>query len=386
MFDATLQQRLDARNNNFLLRSQQQIEPNEGMFINLDGKKTLSFSSNNYLGLSQHPAVIKACQNALRKYGVGSGSAYLVCGYTDLHKLLEDKLAEFLNYPRVLLVSSGYMANTGIISTLFSSQDEIYADKQCHASIIDGCLMSRATTKRYPHCNLATLEKHCQRSAPNKLIITEGLFGMDGDVAPLDKIHRIATKNNTLIMVDDAHGIGVLGQRGRGALELYNLGQKEVAILVGTLGKAFGSYGAFVAGSALIIDNLIQQMRPYLYTTALPPMVAAASLASLKIIQEDESRRKNLHALIRYYRKCAHQLGMKTSNSNTPIQPLVLGCPQKTLEISRQLGLKGLYVKAIRPPTVPQSSSRLRITLCAEHTRSHIDFLLESLSHAIKIS
>lgn len=385
MLRLKLRQNLEERSIHFLLRTQEKIEATDGVYLSLNGMKYLSFATNNYLGLAHHPQVMKACHSALKKYGVGSGSAYLVSGYTSLHAELEEKLAEFLNYPRVLLLSSGYLANTGIISALFSKNDEIFADKLIHASLIDGCLASKAIFRRYPHSHMDTLESYCKNStAKNKVIISEGLFGMDGTIAPLDKIQNIAQQNNAMVLIDDAHGVGVLGKNGRGSIEHFNLGIKEVPILVGTLGKAFGSYGAFVASDALIIDTLTQLTRTYLYTTAIPAAMAAASIASLQLIKEESWRRDNLQELINHFRQGLKQFSIPCLESQTPIQPILMPSNQKALELSQKLRLKGIFVKAIRPPTVP--SPRLRITITAEHTKAQLDRLLEGLVNEIKVS
>lgn len=376
---------LAERATDFKLRTRKSIDWTNGVTVSLAGKKYLTFSSNNYLGLAQHPKVVQACQNSLEEFGVGSGSAYLIAGFTSPHQELEEKLAEFLQYPKVLLFSSGYLTNTGVISALFTSKDDIFVDKLSHASLVDGAIASKANLKRYPHCQMEILKAFCQQScAENKLIVTDGLFGMDGVIAPLDQISVIASQSNAMVLVDDAHAIGILGAKGRGSLEHYGLGVKEIPILVGTLGKAFGSYGAFVASTELIIDSLIQLTRTYLYTTAIPPSLASASLASLRIIQEENWRREKLTDLIHYFRKGASELNIPCTESFTPIQPIMLGSCENTLTVSEKLFSKGIYVKAIRPPTVPKGSSRLRITLTAEHSRSDIDYLLEALSDAIR--
>jgi 8-amino-7-oxononanoate synthase len=384
MFNLRLEDTLANRKSAFQLRSHTQLEGTTDVTFRHAGQEYLSFSSNNYLGLANHPQVVKACEQALQKYGVGSGSAYLISGYTKAHQELEEELAHFLGYPQVLVFSCGYMANLGAISGLFSKSDNIFADKLNHASLVDGCLSSKASFERYPHCDHQILAR--QLATPtinNKLIVTEGLFGMDGTVAPLREITALAKQHNAMILLDDAHAIGVLGPSGKGTSELYDLSPDALPILTGSFGKAFGSYGAFVAGSHLIIENLKQVARTYIYTTAIPPAIACASLASLKVMQQEGWRRDQINELIRYFKKCATQLNLPQSDSQTAIQPIILGSSEKALKVSQNLLEQGIFVRAIRPPTVPKGSARLRITLTAQHSKHHIDILLERLAYAI---
>lgn len=382
MHDLVLSNTLASRKKNFELRELVPIQQSDGVYVYLDGQRYLSFSSNNYLGLSNHPEVIQACQMALKKLGVGSGSAYLISGYANQHHELEERLADFLKYPRVLLFSCGYMANAGIISALFNKHS-IFADKLNHASLVDGCLSS-SKLKRYPHCNMAYLQKLLMRSQDSqKLIVSEGLFGMDGTLAPLQELYEQCKLHQSRLLIDDAHGIGSLGEEGRGTLELAGLGYNEIPILVGTLGKAFGTYGAFVASSDLVIQSIIQLARTYLYTTAIPPAIAAASCASLKIIQEEPWRRHKIRELVLYFQKVADQLGIRYLPSSTQIQLIMLRDSQTSMTMSEQLLHKGILVKAIRPPTVPRTSARLRVSITSEHTRQQIDYLMEGLQHAL---
>ncbi len=381
MLDLKLQNMLKQRQQNFELRNHLAIDNFSGAWVRLGDKEYLSFSTNNYLGLLNHPKVIAACQTALARFGVGSGSAYLVSGYTSAHQELEERLAAFLGYPKVLMFSSGYMANIGIIPALFTDYC-IFADKLNHASLLDGCLAAKGYLRRYPHRQMAFLEKLLQPTEKkNCAIISEGLFGMDGTIAPLAEIYQLAVANKATILIDDAHGIGTIGLRGRGTLELYGYGFKEVPILIGTLGKSFGTYGAFVASSQLIIESLTQLTRTYLYTTALPPAIAAASIASLKLIQEEPWRRQKIRELTDYFKLSARQLGIPCIFSETPIQIILLKSNQKSLEISQQLFDRGILIKAIRPPTVPKESARLRVTITAEHTKQQINHLMENLKY-----
>jgi 8-amino-7-oxononanoate synthase len=370
-----LEESLIQRKNNFEFRDH-----------SVQGKNYLSFATNDYLGLANHPAVVSACENALKKYGVGSSSAYLIAGYTKAHQELEEALANFLGFKATLVFSCGYMANLGVVSSLFSKHDVIFADKLSHASLIDGAIASKANFKRYPHCDVNSLNNLCeldQQSNGNKLIITEGVFGMDGTVAPLKEISAISKRNNAMLLVDDTHGIGILGHEGQGSLKACNLESNCADILTSSFGKAFGTYGAFVASSHVIIESLKQFARTYLYTTAIPPAIASATLASLNIIQTENWRRQKLLELVQYFRLCANQLGIPLTSSQTAIQPIILGSSEKALRVSQYLQERGLVVKAIRPPTVPFASARIRISLTVQHQKHHIDYLMENLVHAI---
>lgn len=335
--------------------------------------KFVSFAGNDYLGLSQHPQVIKAAQNALNDYGFGAGASQLISGYTKEHYLLEQELAEFIGAEKVLLFSTGYMANLAVVTALAEPKHNLAIDKFCHASIIDACRLSGSKFKRYLHANINHLE---QILAQNKyhFVITEGVFSMSGDIAPLSELTKLTKKFNTTLIVDDAHGIGVLGKKGKGCIEHYNI--ENPPILVGTFGKAFGGFGAFVAGSKNLIEYLIQFARPLIYTTALPPAIAAANRASLKIIQAETWRREQLTELIAYFRQVAEQLNIKLLDSITPIQVSVIGDAKKALAMGEKLQQAGFLVAVIRPPTVSPKSSRLRISLKVTHTKIQIEQLL----------
>lgn len=388
MFEIKLQKLLEERRQNHLLRKRFCHNTACETDLLIDNKKYLSFSSNNYLGLANHPIVRTQCKKAISKYGIGSGSAYLISGYTFPHQALEEALAHFLNFPRVLLFSSGYMANLGVLYALTSIDAmAIFADKYIHASLLDGCVANKIKLRRYPHCHMGALETLCSPTLlSNKLIVSEGLFGMDGTIAPLHELHHIAKKYQAMTLLDDAHGIGVMGASGRGTLEHHKLSHTDITFLTGTLGKAFGSYGAFVASSTDFIEAIVQLARTYLYTTALPPIIAIASLESLKIIQNEPWRREKLFSLINYFTKCTQQLGLPFVTTQTPIQPLLIGDNQKAIMISQRLLTKNIFVKAILPPTVPHNKARLRITLTSLHTHQHIDYLLETLADVFKES
>ncbi|MBU0745003.1 MAG: 8-amino-7-oxononanoate synthase [Gammaproteobacteria bacterium] len=345
----------------------------------------LSFSSNDYLGLANHPDVIRACEDGLKKYGCGSGSSQLLGGYSFAHKALEEELAGFLGYERVLLFSTGYMANLGVITTLFAGRDKsIFIDRFSHASIIDGCHYPRINFRRYKHLDVQDLNRILSsQDSKQKIIITEGVFSMDGDMAPLSNLVKIAEQNNGLLMLDDAHGIGVLGSQGRGTINYYGATSKQVPILVGTFGKSFGTFGAFVAGSKVVIESLIQFARTSIYTTSLPPAIVEATRTSLKLLQQDDWRRDHLAVLIKRFRKKACQLGLPLLASRTPIQALIIGKASCAESIAAHLKELGILVALVRPPTVPVNTSRLRISLTASHTEENIDCLLDLLNQVI---
>ncbi len=350
--------------------------------FNANNADLLAFTSNDYLGLSRHPKVIEALQCGAEKYGVSSGAAHLVNGHTAAHHALEEELAEFTGYPRALLFSSGYQANLGIQQALLGRNDRVIHDKLNHASLLDGALMSRAKLFRYAHADPEMLQKIIEKSHSGEtLVATDGVFSMDGDIAPLPEIATICEAHNAWLLVDDAHGFGVHGERGRGTVSKFELDSQSGSILMGTLGKALGAAGAFVAGSEALIETLIQQARTYIYTTASPPAVAEATRAALKIVgnEEGEQLRENLQARIAQFRQGAKQLGLPLMPSETAIQPILLGSTEKAMQFSQALEKQGILVTAIRPPTVPEGSARLRVTFSAKHTALEVEQLLEIL-------
>jgi len=377
---------LEQRKAEHLYRSRKVLESPQSVEPIINGKKVLSFCSNDYLGLANHPDVIQRFKKAADEYGVGSGSAHLVSGHSAEHHALEEELADFMGTERALLFSTGYMANLGVVSALCDRHSEIYEDKLNHASLLDAALLSRAKRIRYPHLDMNNLEQRLSASDANcsnkitKFIISDGVFSMDGDLAPLDKLIYAAEKNNATLMIDDAHGIGVLGKKGKGIVEHFGLASKHVPVLVGTLGKAFGTAGAFVAGSEALIETLIQKSRSYIFTTAMPAAVAAATRTSLQLLEKESWRREKLQSLIRQFRKGAEELGLDLMDSMTAIQPIVIGSSEQTLALSEKLLEKKILIRAIRPPTVPEGTARLRITFSAIHTEEHIDKLLAVLN------
>jgi 8-amino-7-oxononanoate synthase len=344
----------------------------------VDGRPMLSFCSNDYLGLANHPEVVAALCRGAERWGVGSGTAHLVNGHCAAHEALEEELADFTGRPRALLFSTGYMANLGVISALAGRGDTVFEDRLNHASLLDGALLSRATLRRYPHGDPAALGRMAAEGPP-RLIATDGVFSMDGDLAPIRALARIAREAGAWLLVDDAHGLGVLGREGRGTLNHLGLDARAVPILMGTLGKALGTFGAFVAGSEELIETLVQRARSYIYTTAAPPALAEATRTSLAIARREAWRRERLQTLIQRLRAGAAQLGLPLADSSTPIQPLMAGNAARALAWGQGLESAGILVTPIRPPTVPEGTARLRITLSAAHTESDVDRLLDAL-------
>ncbi len=375
-----LQKELDERKAQHLYRSRRISEGAQQPEMVIDGKSVTNFCSNDYLGLANHEAVKQAFIEGIKTYGAGSGAAHLVNGHAKAHHALEEELAEFTGYPRALLFSTGYMANLGLAQALIGKGDTVLGDRLNHASLIDGGLLSGARFQRYAHNNVAQLEQKLANAKGETLVLTDGVFSMDGDIANIPNIARSCKKHEAWLMVDDAHGFGVLGEHGKGSLEHFQLSQKEVPIYMATLGKALGTSGAFIAGSEALIETLIQKARPYIYTTATPPAVAEATRASLKLIQTQPELREQLNSNINYFRNCAKHSDIKLSESQTAIQPIIIGDEEQVVSMSEQLLEKGLLVTAIRPPTVPKGTARLRVTLSAAHTKQQIDQLIEALT------
>jgi len=367
-----------------LYRSRQVIDGPQGVEVRVDGRVLLSFCSNDYLGLANHPAVVAAFHQGLDEYGAGSGAAHLITGHSRAHHALEEELADFTGRPRVLLFSTGYMANLGAMVALVGRGDRVFEDHSNHASLLDGARLSGARLVRYRHSDTQDLERRLQSApAAECLVATDGVFSMEGDVAPLEQLAAVAARQAAWLLVDDAHGLGVVGPGGRGAVAQVGLGLEQVPVLVGTLGKAFGTFGAFVAGSEALIETLIQQARTYIYTTAPPPAVAAATRVALQLVRDGDGLREQLDLLVRRFRAGAAQLGLELADSTTPIQPLLVGAAATALRLSEALREKGILVTAIRPPTVPDGSARLRITLSAAHSETQVDRLLEALERTV---
>ena len=378
--DATLQARLNLRREEHLYRTRLNVASGCSSTLSVEGRSLINFCSNDYLGLAGHPDIGLALKQAADVYGTGSGASHLVSGHSVVHHKLEEQLAEYTGRPRALLFSTGYMANIGAINALIGRRDLVLQDQLNHASLLDGGRLSQADFQRYKHVDMASLEQRLeQSSAERKLIVTDGVFSMDGNLAPLREISRLAEKHSAWLMVDDAHGVGVLGQQGGGLVEELNMTVEQVPVLVGTLGKSFGTFGAFVAGSEALIETLIQFSRSYIYTTALPPAIAAATLASLKIVREESWRRDKLVQIVARFRRGAQQIGLQLAESNTPIQPVLINNDEKVMQVGQQLRAAGFLVGAIRPPTVPVGTGRLRITFSADHSEEQVDQLVAAL-------
>lgn len=379
--DAQLAPELAALKERSLYRLRRVLEGPQGAEVALEGRRYLNFSSNDYLGLASHPALAEAARKGIAEYGVGAGAAHLVTGHSRAHHAFEEELAAFTGRPQALLFSSGYMANLGLASALLKRGDRVLEDRLNHASLLDAGLLSGARFARYAHGDVADLKTHLAATDGRTLVMTDGVFSMDGDVAPLPELARVTDAAGAFLMVDDAHGFGVLGANGRGSPEHHGLGAAEVPVYMATLGKACGGFGAFVAGSEALVESLIQGARTYIYTTATPPALAEAGRAALKLLMSEGWRREHLKTLIARFRTGAEQLGLKLMPSDTAIQPLLVGESDAALKLSAALREQGMLVVAIRPPTVPAGTARLRITLTAAHSEDHVDRLLDALKN-----
>jgi 8-amino-7-oxononanoate synthase len=354
-----------------------ELKDESGVVIDVDGRQLIDFSSNDYLGLARHPEVAATMSAAALRYGAGSRASHLVTGHGREHELLEQELAVFTGRERALLFSTGYMANLAAIAAFAERGEVALLDRLNHASLIDAALLSGARLARYAHADVAAAERELSDAVT--VIATDGVFSMDGDVAPLPQLAEAAKAHRAWLLVDDAHGLGVLGRTGRGTLEHFGLGETEVPVLVGTLGKAFGSAGAFVAGPSAAIEWLMQKARTYRYTTAMPQPVAAATRKALEVSQRESWRRERVLALTARLRAAAARRGVPLTDSITPIQPILLGSSEAALQAQEELAASGFWAVAIRPPTVPRGTARLRITLSAAHTEEQVDALAEAL-------
>lgn len=377
--------RLKQRDDQHLYRHRPLVFSPQQPQMQINGVHCINFCSNDYLGLANHPQIKQTLIEALQSQTVsyGSGAAHLVTGHHLEHHLLEDELADWLGVERVLLFSTGFMANLAVLQTFTQKGDLILGDKLNHASLVDGALHSEADFKRYPHRDLKSLEKRLKAAKDSQqqpIIVTDGVFSMDGDLAPLEAIQALAQRYQAWSIIDDAHGFGVLGQQGRGTLNHFGLKPDNNTLQIGTLGKAFGCSGAFVAGSQVAIEAMIQFARPYIYTTATPQLNAIAVREALKIIQQADNRRQKLQTLIEQFQTGAQQIGLKLLASPTAIQPILLNDSQRALQWSNALKQQGFWVAAIRPPTVPKNQARLRVTLSAEHSTVQLQNLLSALS------
>jgi 8-amino-7-oxononanoate synthase len=374
---------LDARGLRRRRRTVRRGNP-ESAEIELDGRRCVDFCSNDYLGLAAHPQVIEAFIDAARMHGVGARASHLVTGHQTEHEALEQELAAFTGRERAIVFSTGYMANLGLVRALAGRDAVVYGDQLNHASLIDGGRLSGAKLQRYPHGDVAALEQQlAAQESGTALVLTDGVFSMDGDLAPLPALAAACSKCGAYLAVDDAHGLGVIGETGRGILEHFGLSPTQVLALVGTFGKAFGTFGAFVAGSEDLIETLIQRARTYIYTTALPPAVATATRAALAVSISEPWRRERVLALTRRFRELALAAGITLGTSETPIQPILMGSADSAMRASNVLLERGFFVAAIRPPTVPADTSRLRITFSAAHRDSDVEGLVAALTEIV---
>jgi 8-amino-7-oxononanoate synthase len=379
MLFSSLHDALERLDEQGLRRSRRVLESPQGERVRVDGRKLLAFCSNDYLGLADHPALIAAAREGAELWGVGAGASHLICGHHAAHEMLEGRLAEFVGLPAALLFSSGYMANAGVVTALLSRHDAIFADRLNHASLNDAALVSRAKFLRYPHFNLDVLDRLLATSkAKTKLVASDAVFSMDGDIAPVPKLLQLCERHDAWLLLDDAHGFGVLDDQGRGTLSHLGVGSPRI-IYMATLGKAAGVFGAFVAGQSVMIETLIQRARSYVYTTAAPPLLAHALLASLERIRKDGWRRERLRELIAALKRRLKLSRWRLAESETAIQPLIIGESGEAMRAAAALYDNGIWVAAIRPPTVPQGTARLRISLSAAHEIADVNRLVETL-------
>ncbi len=363
-----------------LLRTRKTLETGCSTHVSVDGKPLLAFCSNDYLGLASHPAIQEAVCKAVRQWGTGSGGSHVVNGHMTPHQMLEEALAQFVGADRVLYYSTGYMANIGVVPTLVGRGDAVFADRLNHASLIDAVQLSRADHRRYAHKDMGQLEKMLASSdAKRKLILSDAVFSMDGDVAPLKELLDLAEQYDAWLVLDDAHGFGVLGQEGRGSLDHFGIPFHPRLVYIGTLGKAAGVSGAFVAGSSTVIEWLMQRSRSYIFTTASSPVIAAALLASLELVRQGEDRRGQLRQLAKSLHEGLQGTAWRILPSFTAIHPIIVGENDAVLKVSDALMDRGIWVPAIRPPTVPKGQARLRISLSASHTLADVGRLVSAL-------
>ncbi|KAF1686904.1 8-amino-7-oxononanoate synthase [Pseudoxanthomonas broegbernensis] len=365
-------------------RRRRTVTRRDGVRVEVDGRWLTGFCSNDYLGLASQFEVGAALQDAAAREGAGAGASHLVCGHHALHEQLEREMADWLGVPRALLFGSGFAANLAVQQALLLEEDDVCVqDRLNHASLIDATRLAGCRLRRYPHLDAEGAMRQLRNATGGAaMLATDGVFSMDGDIAPLRALARVARDEQALLYVDDAHGIGVVGPQGRGSIAEAGLGVDEVPLHLATLGKALGGYGAVVAGDAGLIEHLAGTARPYLYTTALPPALAAASLAALKLARRDDWRRERLHELIELFRAGAGRLGLDLMASTTPIQPLLCGGEAAASAMSAAVEAAGFMVTAIRPPTVPEGRSRLRVTLSALHTPPQVQALLAAIAQA----
>ena len=363
-----------------LRRTRRVLDSPQGTRVRVEGRALLNFSSNDYLGLANDARLREAALRAVDEYGVGAGASPLVSGHLRVHHEAEERFAAFAALPRALLFGSGYLANLGILAALADREAHVFSDALNHACLIDGARLSRAQVTVYPHRDLGALAEGLSTSkAPVRIVATDSVFSMDGDVAPVPQLVELCERHDAWLVLDDAHGIGVLGATGHGTLEHFGLRSPRI-VYMATLGKALGGYGAFVAGEAQVVEWLVQRARTYIYSTALPPMAAAVAIRALELVGEDPSLLANLRLRIDELHAALRRIGFQGELTPTAIQPVILGAAGRALEASAKLAAQGFLVPAIRPPTVPEGTSRLRISLCAAHGEGDIEALAAALA------
>lgn len=378
-----IEQELERLKQEGLYRRLRRVDGEQGPTLCLDGREVINLCSNNYLGLANHPVLRAAARQAVERYGCGSGASRLISGNMALHEELEDRIARLKGTEAALVFNTGFQANIGLIATLVGEGDTVFSDALNHASIIDGCRLSRARTVVYPHCDLNRLEEELKkaRGEGRKVVVTETVFSMDGDVAPLEAIVGLAERHGAMVMVDEAHATGVFGPNGAGVVAQTGLGSRVLAQM-GTLGKALGSFGAYVAGSRKLRELLINRCRSFIYTTSLPPSVLASAAAAIDLVVREPERRRSLWEKCERFRGDLTEMGFSLGRSQSQIFPLIVGDAAACMTMSERLLHKGIFAQGIRPPTVPQGTSRLRMTLMATHTEDHLERALEALHEA----
>ena len=376
----TIEDGLENLRQRSLLRRRRSVESACGPELVVDGRSVLAFASNDYLGLAADPALIEAAREGAGRYGVGAGASHLISGHYAPHQALEERLAAFVGMERALYFSTGFMANLGVVTSLVGANDAVFSDQLNHASLIDGIRLSGAEKHIYSHRDLAALEAMLSAcTAANKLVVSDAVFGMDGDQAPLPELLELCERHDARLVVDDAHGFGVQGPQGRGSLAKFGIASPRV-VYIGTLGKAAGVSGAFAAGADEVIEWLLQSARSYIFTTGAPPLLAHALLASLDLIERGDHRRAHLARLIAQLRAGLRLKRWRLSDSTTAIQPLIIGANDEALRIGARLYESGLWIPVIRPPTVPEGTSRLRISLSSAHTPAQVERLVTALN------
>jgi len=369
-----------------LSRRRRIVTGSQGPYVQVDGKRLLAFCSNDYLGLAGHPAIVEAAKAGLDAYGTGAGASALISGHTAAHAALEERLASFVGAPRALYFSTGYMASLGTIPALAGRGDTVFSDALNHACLIDAARLSRADVRVFPHGDMGSLERMLADCAsPTKLVATDAVFSMDGDIAPLRELLALCERHDAWLVIDDAHGFGVLGRGGRGTLAHLGLASPRI-VYIGTLGKAAGVAGAFVAGEEALVEWLVQRARTYVFTTGSAPALAAALVVSLELIEHDEWRRERLRALVTRLRSGLAALPWRLATSTTAIQPLIIGDNRAAVTLMEELAERGIWAPAIRPPTVPEGTARLRISLSAAHSLEDVDRLIAALHEMAPVS